>query len=199
MNKVIRRIEGMMLILIFGLTIYTPFIVGLIQEDETVSIAEKRSLAKWPPIPGSLKDLNDYTKQFDSYYSDHFGLRERLTEEYFSIRRMLGQGTGVDHVTLGQGGWLFLGSIEPGYEAYNDPIGDAINANLYSQKDLAAFANSITATQNWLAEKGIEYIYIIAPNKHTIYFEKLPEFLKKQGHISATDQLVSYLNENTDV
>jgi hypothetical protein len=53
--------------------------------------------------------------------------------------------------------------------------------------------------KNWLSNKGIEYVYVIAPNKHTIYFEKLPKYITKLNRESATDQLLRYLQKNTDV
>lgn len=42
-------------------------------------------------------------------------------------------------------------------------------------------------------------IYVIAPNKHTLYFEFLPSYITKKNKQSATDQLVNYLNHHTDV
>ena len=51
----------------------------------------------------------------------------------------------------------------------------------------------------WLKKKGIEYIFLVAPNKHTIYFDKLPGFITKVKKRSATDQLVDYLEKNTDI
>ena len=48
-------------------------------------------------------------------------------------------------------------------------------------------------------QKNIEYYYLIAPNKHSIYFDKMPSYLTKKNQESATDQLVQYLRKNTDV
>jgi hypothetical protein len=78
-------------------------------------------------------------------------------------------------------------------------MGDVINVNLFSENELEDFATSILAIKHWLSNRGIEYIYVIAPNKHTIYFEKLPKYISKQNEKSSTDQLVLYLQEHTDV
>lgn len=198
-ERTLYKLDKAILILIFCLSIYTPFLIGIIQDDKIVSGVEKRNLAKFPLPPESLKAFSEYPEGFNTYYSDHFGYREVLTKVYFKLVNKLGGKTSVDDVTIGQDGWLFLGSIKPGYQGYNDPIGDAINVNLFTENELKDFARSIVTIKNWLSNKGIEYVYVIAPNKHTIYFENLPKYISKQNNKSSTDQLVEYLQEHTDV
>lgn len=187
------------LVLIFACLIYTPLLMGIIQEDLISSSMEKRNLATLPAPPVSLQTFIDYPQKFDAYYSDHFGYREVLTKVYFQITNKLNGTSSIDDVTIGQDGWLFLGGIRPGPQKHKDPMGDAMNVNLFSDDNLQAAAQSIQATKNWLSAKGIEYVYIIAPNKHTIYFEQLPSYITKKNEHSATDQLVSYLKKYTDV
>jgi alginate O-acetyltransferase complex protein AlgJ len=135
---------------------------------------------------------------FDKYYSDHFGLRELFNEYYKLIKFKLGDSPSND-VTIGKDGWLFLGSIKKGYKKYGDPMGDARNVNLYSESDLKKFGTYMVALQKWLKDKGIEYVLVIAPNKHTIYFDKLPDYISKVNPYSSTDQLVDYLKSHTNV
>ncbi|MFQ5579269.1 MAG: hypothetical protein ACE5FZ_01540 [Nitrospiria bacterium] len=160
---------------------------------------ERRNLSTLPPPPGSVKEFIAYPDAINLYYSDHFGLRERLTKTYFKFITKLRGRSSSDDVTFGKEGWMFLGSIKPGYKRFDDPMGDAINANLFSEQELENFAKSITTTKNWLKNKGIAYIYVIAPNKHSIYFDKFPEYISKQNRKSSTDQLSQYLQEHTDV
>lgn len=198
-NHRLYRIDKIILIFVFGLAIYAPFLLGITQEDKTTSVVEKRNLASLPSPPESLQALNEYPEALNLYYSDHFGLREALTKAYFRLINKLSDKSSVDDVTFGQDGWMFLGSIRPGYKDYNDPIGDAINVNLFTNSELEEFASTIVKTKNWLNDRGIKYIYVIAPNKHSIYFDKLPEYISKKNPESATDQLIKYLREHTDV
>jgi len=198
-ERTLYMLDKSILIVIFCLSIYIPFVTGIIQDDKITSSVEKRNLAKLPLLPLSLKTLSEYSGEFNTYYSDHFGYRELLSKEYFKLVHQLGGITFVDDVTFGKNGWLFLGSIKPGYQRYEDPIGDAINFNLFTENELKDFAKYIVAINNWLGRKGIEYLYVIAPNKHTIYFENLPEYISKVNNKSSTDQLVEYLQTHTDV
>ncbi len=198
-ERTLYKADKLILILIFGCVIYIPFFVGVIQEDKMVSKVEKRNLNKLPSIPESIQAFIEYPKAFNLYYSDHFGLREFFTKKYFRLMKKFSDKSSVDDVTFGQDGWLFLGSVKPGYHKLNDPMGDAMNINLFSDIDLENFARSLMTIKNWLSNKGIEYVYVIAPNKHTIYFEKLPKYITKLNRESATDQLLRYLQKNTDV
>ena len=193
------KLEKIIIIFIFLLSIYLPFIGSFFQKDETRSSVENRNFAKLPSFPQSLTSIGHYPERFNAYYSDNFGFRDILTQAYFKITDKHVSKTPFDDVTFGKNDWLFLGSIKPGYDRYDDPIGDAINRNLFTQKELVNFAQSIMKINSWLKDRGIEYLYIIAPNKHTIYFEYLPEYISKIGLESSTDQLVNYLLEHTDV
>lgn len=200
MNKsTVHKIGNIFLVVVFCLTIFFPFLIGIVQEDKVTSGIEKRNLATYPLFPNSLKALSEYPGKFNTYYSDQFGLRELFTKAYFKLVYQVGMQSAVDDVIFGQDGWLFLGSIKKGYQKFDDPIGDVTNVDLYTKKELADFISSIVAIKNWLGNRGIEYIYVIAPNKHTIYFENLPKYISKQNNKSSTDQVLEYLQKHTDV
>ncbi len=192
------KLDKIILSFVFSLLIYVPFFTGIIQDDKQTSSVEKRPLTERPVLPKSFKSFSNYPEKFNSYYSDHFGYREMFTGIYYKVMNKFNAKTS-DDVTIGQDGWLFLGGIKPGYKNHGDPIGDAINVNLFTQNELRDFAKSITTINNWLHKQGIEYIYVIAPNKHSIYFENLPKYILKLNKESSTDQLVKYLRKHTDV
>ena len=193
------KVDKILLVFIFFLAIYVPLFFGGIQVDQLVSKVEKRTLAIRPNIPSSIDAIKQYPDAFNMYYSDHFGLRETLTQAYFTLVSQLKIKNSIGEMTFGKDGWLFLGSITSDGYAYNDQIGDAINKNIFSANELEKFAKSSQAIKKWLGKQGVEYLFVIAPNKHSIYFDKMPDYIVKQGKLSATDQLVSYLRMNTDV
>ncbi len=176
--------------------IYVPFLIGLIKEDKVTSSIERRNLA---PFPSITTDISRFTQEFNKYYSDHFGFRELFTKLYFKIENKINKSSSLDDVTIGKDGWMFLGGIKPGYTGFGDPIGDAININLYSDQELGIFSENITQLSHWLKNKGIEYFFVVAPNKHTIYFDKMPEHIVKKNPYSAMDQLLEYLHKHADV
>jgi len=183
----------------FCVCIAAPLLSALVQPNLRFSKAEQRSLAEIPVSPTTLGALKDYPTEFTRYYSDRFGFREILTKQYFKLTRGIDSRTATGDVTFGANDWMFLGRLAPGYNKFNDPMGDAVHQNLYTETELSAFGKGIDQVNDWLQKRDIKYLYAIAPNKHTIYFDQLPSYIKKKGPVSATDQIYQYLSDHTDV
>ncbi|MEJ2619120.1 MAG: hypothetical protein P8163_02415 [Candidatus Thiodiazotropha sp.] len=199
MNKrTLYKLNAYTVSLLFLALIFTALMVSVIEEDASVSKAEKRRLSGFPPLELRVGSIKKFPGRFDDYFSDHFGGREWLSSTYRKLKYALGDSPSKD-VTLGKDGWLFLGSIKKGYTHYGDPIGDIRNVNLYSEDGLRKLATYMMAMKQWLHKQGIEYLFVLAPNKHTIYTEKLPDYITKVNQRSSADQLVEYLKNHTDI
>ena len=186
---------SLVLVLLFLTGIYAPFLGGLLQEDEGVSQLEKRRLASRPGWPDDLAALQAYTGKFADYWADHFGFRESLVSWYKQLKYHLGDAPSPD-VIVGKAGWLFLGGIRKGYSRYDDPVGDARHVNLFTAAGLRQFSIYLSALHYWLGKQGVRYLFVLAPNKHSIYPEYLPDYVRPVGPESATDQLFSYLKNH---
>lgn len=198
LSRISDKLKGFGGCVVLCIMIFTPFFLGIVQADKDVSTSEKRVLAQLPPTPKTLDDLSNYPQLFETYYADHFGLRDWLAKRYKTLKYKLGDSPSTD-LTLGKDGWLFLGNVKESYTKFLDPFGDVRHKNLYSDIELIKFAENISSFEAWLAARGISYIFVIPPNKHTIYFDKLPSYIKKEGPQSALDQLVAYLQKHTTV
>ncbi|MFA6197498.1 MAG: hypothetical protein WC656_12760 [Sulfurimonas sp.] len=199
MKNKITKITNIAIMITFLSALFIPFSIWLLSEDKTISSIEKRTLAVLPKDISSINDFIKFPDNFNKYFSDHFGLREILTNEYFKVKNKIEADNVSSDVTMGKDGWMFLGRADKGYNKFDDPMGDVMNINLYSGEELKKFAQSIATIEQWFKKRGILYILVIAPNAHTIYFEKLPDYIKKYNNQSATDQLVSYVQKNTSV
>ncbi len=197
-ERALHRWTSLVLVIVFGLAIYVPFITGIVREDKKTSKVEKRDLKQLPNLPRGYRELENYPKQFGEYYSDHFGLRETFVRIFRRLKYRLGDSPSED-VTLGKDGWMFLGSIQEDYKQYGDPLGDARNENLYTAEELDRVAVYMEGVRRFLAKQGIEYVFLIAPHKPTLYFDQLPDYVKKVNDYSAADQLYDYLRKQTDV
>ncbi len=195
-EQILAKINSLVIIFIFCTLIFIPFTIGIIELDKEISAIEKRTLVKLPEFPNTIEGINKFPQLFDKYYADHFGLRYWFTKYYKLVKYRIGDSPS-ENVTIGKNGWLFLGSIKN--NKHHDPMGDVRNVNLFSQLELKKFAKYLMNLKAWLNKQGIEYIFLIAPNKHTIYFDQLPNYISKVNKISAMEQLVGYLKKHTDV
>lgn len=182
----------LVIIVIFFCAVSAPLVHRLLHSTAAISDLEKRTLAALPAAPQSLKELKSYPKSLETYYQDHFGFRETLTYLYKRMQYAIGDSPS-ENVLIGRDGWLFLDG-----DRFLDPVGDYRNLNTYSQQEITQLAAYLIGKQRWLAKQHIKYIFVIAPNKHTIYSEKLPSRIKKAGPCSAVDQLVAAVGHHPD-
>ena len=180
-------------ILIFVIAISAPLLKTGFSKMAATSAIEKRNLAVLPSLPRSMDALKQFPDDFESYYQDNFGFRDRLTYLYSLLKFHIGDSPS-ERVIIGKDGWLFYNG-----DKYTDPVGDYRNINTFSNETLEAFAQDVQAKRNWLNKRGVEYLLVIAPNKHTIYPEKLPAYIQKVSALSALDQILIYMREKTNV
>ena len=88
-------------------------------------------------------------------------------------------------VLVGRDGWLFLsgGRTLDSYRCQR-PFTDA---------QLARWHQVLSKRTAWLAERGIVYVVMFAPDKHTIYPECMPDCVTRASTVSRLDQLSDYL------
>ncbi len=195
---VLYRLSSFLLVAVFVVVILTPLLITTFGKGAEFSVAENRNLASLPALDRAAGEIKSIPKLIDQYYADHFGLRAWFTKFYKRAKYSIGDSTSLIY-TIGKDGWLFLGSIRGDIAGYQDPMGDARNATLYSPKELKEVGDYLTALKQWLNDQNIEYVLVIAPNKHTIYSEYLPDYIDKVNDRSAADQLVGYLKAYTNV
>ncbi|HUG33151.1 MAG TPA: hypothetical protein VMJ90_00165 [Anaerolineales bacterium] len=118
---------------------------------------------------------------------ESFYPRGRLIAWTSNLRLAIGDRV-FPKVIAGDDGWLV-------YTAEND-IDDYQKIGLFSDEQLAVFQQNLDALSEAYAERGIELIVVIAPNKNTIYPERVPVQIPVLGNESRLDQVISYLRAN---
>ncbi len=184
----------------FILLLMLPFGRAIKKEDKLISETEKRTLNTLPAIPSTLAEVAEYPKDVADYYSDHFGYREKLTDHYLNFSNWLGGSENNFHiVTQGKDGWLFFGGLKGDQTITENSMRDAMNLDKYSDAELVKFAEALSKVDDFLKAQGIHFVFMVAPSKPTIYFDKLPSYIQKADPESALDQLFAYLRAHTDV
>ena len=128
------------------------------------------------------------TLVFDPYaIEESFYLRGRLIRWTSNLRLTLGDRV-FPKVIAGDDGWLV-------YTAEGD-IDDYQKVRFFSEEELAAFQQNLDALSAHYAERGIELIVVVVPNKNTIYPERVPTQLPVFGEETRLDQVANYLREH---
>ncbi len=160
---------------------------GLVHPSETTQ--ENRALAPRPALANDAT-LLDYPRHFNDYAADHFGGRSWLVLglNIFKLR-VLGISGNPD-VLVGREGWLFL----------NDDLleQDLAGQAQFTEEELKQWQRYLEHRRDMLRRKNIDYLFMIVPDKHTIYPEHLPSSLQPEGQ-TRREQLVRYVSEHSDV
>jgi acetyltransferase AlgX (SGNH hydrolase-like protein) len=72
-------------------------------------------------------------------------------------------------VMEGSNGWLFLAHDS------NDTLAQHMGRRLFSERELEEWRHLLESRRLWLADRGIDYAFLIPPNSHTIHAEQLPD------------------------
>lgn len=177
------------LVLLFVAVIWLPLVVMLVTPQKKVSELENRRLAEAPEFnadaPWKIAD------EFERYFNDHFGFRQDLIYLFRLLEVKVFRVSQAGNVIFGKDGWLF--------QAGSEQIADIRNNWPYGEAELAEWAQVLSQKHDALRERGIEYLFVVAPNKHLIYPEKLPASMNRVRDESRAEQLIDYLKAHTDV
>ena len=146
----------------------------------TASLKENRTLAAFPArTAGAVFFL-----ELDRYIDDRFGVREKLFSLASHVRYGLLRGTVMnDKAMLGKDGWWFYIDARDGAN-----LEDFYKRNLMSDERLGEFKTQVERVMDWCDRNGIKAMFIIAPNKHSVYEEHIPFAPRPHGPTRA-DQL----------
>jgi alginate O-acetyltransferase complex protein AlgJ len=177
------------LVIVFLIAICLPAADVLLDLDPT-RLSEKRRLAPSPPVRLSRPLEVSYTAAFESWWNDNFGFRRSLVVGYSRALLALGVSP-TPSVILGRSGWLFF--------AGDEALASYRAVQPFTEAELAAWQRRIEARRDWLAERGIHFLVVIAPNKETIYPEFMPVSLNRVRPVTRLDQLVTYMRAHSSV
>lgn len=136
--------------------------------------SENRVLTGFPSIEISKKSLTSFPKRFEGYINDNFGLRNLFLDLNAEIVNSVFGATGSKDVIIGKNGWLFF--------AGDKSLPDILGNDPFGLGDIEKWKISTLEKGRWLASSGVEYRFVLAPDKHTVYPDYLPENIKFSGH-----------------
>jgi len=143
---------------------------------EDVSVTEDIHAGDGAVTPIPLRRTDDWV-DWDADYNDP---KVKFTD--------IVEGLIARDVYVGKDGWLF----------YTDSISNFLGDDLYSESMLKRIAKQMQGRADWCEENGMVFYFMIAPNKNTIYPEKMMSSMK-EGDQKRIDQIYDYLAEHTTV
>ncbi len=179
--------------LLFLLAIFLPLADMAFHPRRPATTLENRQLAAKPDF--SWQQPLDYLKKYEAYFNDHFGFRPRLLRAHNRLLYRLFHAAPSEKVIIGRRGWLYLG--RGAY--FNNEIDYFRASKPFSLQELQKFKTVLEQRRAWLERRGIRYLFMLAPNKSTIYPEYMPAAYNRVHERSRMDQLLDFLSRHSDV
>jgi alginate O-acetyltransferase complex protein AlgJ len=178
-----QKAAHIVLVVLFAVAIALPGLCSLFGMTRASALQEKRRLAPFPAFRLSRGVLLAFPQRFEAYFNDHFAFRDQLVWGYnWAKVRCLGVSP-CPNVFIGKDGWLY----------FREGLRDGNHAVLpFKQEELARWTTTLEERRQWLADQGIRFLVVVAPDKHTIYPEYLPEAVKPLPRESRLDQFMAY-------
>ncbi len=209
-----------LLIAVFCLLLLTPVVCQVAGIDLKGGAAdEKRKLRQFPRLSLSFAPLrafphgvklwlhqsrpviadflHSFPRDFDGWFTDHFGLRGaliRLHSEvvYFGLR-----STPVPKVIVGKNGWLYYNSVA-GKDG-SDSVTDYRGIRPLSFAQLEEWRWLFQDENDWCEAFGKKFFLVLIPAKEAIYPENTPGWMARVSDKTALEQLTDYLQAKTSV
>ena len=130
------------------------------------SSSENRTLAEFPQIKTEEGINVQWLSDAGEYFQDHFAFRNELVTANALINgKILGTST-ASGVIQGTDGWLY----------YKDSLEDYLGENLLEDRSLYNISHILSLMQEYLAEKNVQFVFTVAPNKNSLYDENMPYY-----------------------
>ena len=181
------RRQSLALVLLFSVAVSFP-LVGCLFHWQGASLVEIRPLEAWPDFRNT--PIKDLPAKIDAYYSDHVGFRKAVIGLSGEVLHRFLKAPSEDVVigrplAPGQRPWYFCAS--------EGILEDRLGMDLFTPGQLEAWRSMLEERSAWLGRRGAIYLFVVVPEKSSIYPELLPDYIRSHMGRTRLDQLSEYL------
>jgi hypothetical protein len=176
-------------VLVFYLALTLPASTWLLDIDCVPELSENRTPTHAPVRPSTFAEWRVFPRAFESYWNDAFGLRRLLIWGNGLAHYLVGVSP-TTQVLIGGKSWLFFAS-EGVVERYR-------GLKILSNEELEDWKSALEVRQQSLARTGGHYLFVVAPDKDSVYPEFFPAQFNRIGP-TPFDLLLAYLHDHSSV
>jgi len=167
-------------------------------KSDRISVTENRMLANCPSLSNIKNNPEIFIRQFDEWFKDSSGFREKLLIIYkVFIEKWINN---VGQYTDGQ--YVYLIG-ENGHYYFADVGGWMISKfqgkKFVSDEQLSMMAKKLEMVKTYLDKKGIPLVVMFCTDKESIYPEFYPKTIKRGPEPIQLDKITNYLRKNTSI
>ena len=181
------NIRDSALLILFAIAICLPGAAHLAGLRQATADSEQRPLSNPPML--LVDDWEKVVPGLEAYLADHMGLRPWIVTAGHRLRYAMKAPVTHD-VVLGKQGWLFYDGA--------DEIEQWLGLRPLPAAQIDAIVIELARLDRLARAHGAKFVFVIAPNKSTVYPEYLPDGLHPIGPTPA-DQLIAALARRPEI
>jgi hypothetical protein len=162
------------------------WLVVITLREPTQQTTEERVLANFPVWSSSVAGMQDFFRGIDSWASDRMHYRQQFITWFNTARLMMGWSP-LHNVVVGKQGWLFFNSDASGEHE------DAMGSGQFTAEELQHWHDYLVYRNREVREQGGMFLFVVPPNKSTVYTEYWPDFYSKVSKQTRLQQLVDVM------
>jgi hypothetical protein len=190
-NPVLTRWTNRILIGLFMVFIWLPTVDTFFHFDHARQPTEKRLLAAFPKLTSGVDGLRKYLAGLDAYFSDHFGCRKLLVSWNNKLKWKLFHDFSTHGTLIGRDGWFFF--------AGDQMVEHQCGALQFTPEQLRDWQDLLERRRDWLAQRDIKFLFVVAPDKASVYPDELPSWMPQTHPATKIDQFVAYMKAHSTV
>lgn len=184
------RFINMCLLVSFIIIICIP-LLAVNKTEGKISSAENRVLMSFPDLMVNGGLNNQFVSQFESWFNDNLGLRDKLVKANTKIQYDLFGSITRENVVLGKEDWLYL--------MYPNMVKAYQNLDVLTDADYDLYKTRFSQLKDYFKKEKIPFITMINPDKETVYPEYMPDSIKKVNNTPRTDTIIEFLKREIDI
>lgn len=154
---------------------YTAFIACFLCISLTLSVGMvifgrakpgfNETLSAEPLIVDKNGNLNDsYLSDIAKFINDGFFLRQELISVNNKLTAVIFGTSGEESIILGKDGWLY----------YESTLNDYVGIDVMTEREVFMAVNNVRLMSEYCKANGIQFGFMIAPNKNSLYADNMP-------------------------
>ena len=108
---------------------------------------------------------------FGNYFETHYAFRPALISLDAWIQERVFLVSNTETVVTGTDGWLY----------YSSTVNDYLGRNQLSDRGMFNLAHNVSLLQDYVTGKGARFLFMIAPNKNSLYGEHMPYYEQEKA------------------
>lgn len=125
--------------------------------------------------------------EMGEWFESHFAFRQEFVSAYSFISETIFGTSPVSGVVTGSDGWLF----------YEDTVPDYQRTNILTDRQIHNTVRHLELIDEYCEENGMDFLFVIAPNKNTLYPEYMPYYIAAGEGPSNRDLIREALNDSS--